>query len=99
MTHTLVRQEEVRYRFERPENDVGYEVRDPEGRKIGRVKGLLTNARRARVRADRDRLLEVEGYPDARTLRRGRREEAHTHLRVGAELFAPSLLGGSGGPF
>lgn len=44
MAHTLVSRGEVRYRFETPENYVGYEVRDPEGRKIGRVKGLFTNA-------------------------------------------------------
>lgn len=44
MLETAVNRSELRLRFEVPEAYVGYEVYDPEGRRIGSVKGLFTNA-------------------------------------------------------
>jgi hypothetical protein len=43
MPRTTVTRGELRARFEAPEKYVGYEVLDPEGRRIGRAKGILTN--------------------------------------------------------
>jgi len=43
MTNTAVNLKETRSRFGMPEEYAGYEVRDPEGRKIGRVKELFVN--------------------------------------------------------
>ncbi len=44
MADTAVNRRELRGRFEAPEEYVGYGVFDPEGRKIGSVKELFTNA-------------------------------------------------------
>ena len=44
MAETAVNGGELRHRFEAPETYVGYEVQDPEGRRIGSVKELFTNA-------------------------------------------------------
>ncbi len=47
MAHTVINRRELhdrRNRFEAPEKYVGYRVHDPEGRRIGSVKELFTNA-------------------------------------------------------
>lgn len=44
MSHTATSAKETGNRFEAPEEYVGYDLRDPEGRKIGSVKELFTNA-------------------------------------------------------
>ncbi len=45
MPRTAVTHEELRDRFEAPEEYVGHKVLDPEGRRIGCVEGIFTNAR------------------------------------------------------
>jgi hypothetical protein len=45
MAHTVVTHNELRDRFDAPERYVGYKVLDPEGRSIGRVEVIFTNAR------------------------------------------------------
>ncbi len=44
MTHTTINTRGLRSRFETPEEYVGYRVHDPQGRTIGSVKELFTNA-------------------------------------------------------
>jgi hypothetical protein len=43
MVYAAINDREFRTLFEVPEKYVGYWVRDPQGRKIGRVKELFTN--------------------------------------------------------
>jgi PRC-barrel domain len=45
MVYTTANRRRSRSRFEAPEECFDYVVRDPEGRKIGRVKEVFTNAR------------------------------------------------------
>ena len=45
MPRTAVTHEELRDRFEAPEEYVGHNVLDPEGRRIGCVEGVFRNAR------------------------------------------------------
>jgi hypothetical protein len=45
VTHTAANPRQAHSRFEAPEEYFDYVVRDPEGRKIGRVKELFANAR------------------------------------------------------
>lgn len=44
VTHTTANPRQAYSRFEAPEEYFDYVVRDPEGRKIGRVKELFANA-------------------------------------------------------
>ena len=44
MAHTSISYRQLRDRFEEPEKYIGYRVCDPEGRKLGSVKELFTNA-------------------------------------------------------
>ena len=44
MTYTTVNPRELRSRFKAPEEYVGYRVHDPQGRTIGNVRELFTNA-------------------------------------------------------
>jgi hypothetical protein len=45
MSNTTVTREELYYQFEAPDKYVGYKVLDPEGRRVGRVDKIFTNAR------------------------------------------------------